>query len=94
MKKIILDFTVPKAPSLVQEYLMDKFEFPPYYGKNLDALYDCLTEISEPVAVEFHMPAPDLKNNGSEEATYILKVYNVFEEAEKSNPNLSVILCK
>ena len=28
------------------DYLKDALDFPDYYGKNLDALYDCLTEIS------------------------------------------------
>lgn len=27
------------------DYLMDALNFPDYYGKNLDALYDCLCEI-------------------------------------------------
>ena len=27
------------------EYLMEALDFPDYYGKNLDALYDCLCEI-------------------------------------------------
>lgn len=27
------------------EYLMEVLNFPDYYGKNLDALYDCLCEI-------------------------------------------------
>ena len=27
------------------DYLMEALNFPDYYGKNLDALYDCLTEI-------------------------------------------------
>ena len=26
--------------------LAGKLEFPPYYGRNLDALHDCLTDIS------------------------------------------------
>ena len=30
------------------DYLAEVFEFPEYYGKNLDALYDCLGDISEP----------------------------------------------
>lgn len=27
------------------DYLKEALNFPDYYGKNLDALYDCLTEI-------------------------------------------------
>ena len=27
------------------EYLAEIFDFPDYYGKNLDALYDCLSEM-------------------------------------------------
>ena len=27
------------------DYLKEALNFPEYYGKNLDALYDCLTEI-------------------------------------------------
>ena len=27
------------------DYLMEVLDFPDYYGKNLDALYDCLCEI-------------------------------------------------
>ena len=30
-----------------QEYLKNIFDFPDYYGKNLDALYDCLTDIKD-----------------------------------------------
>ena len=29
------------------DYLKDALNFPDYYGKNLDALYDCLCEIGE-----------------------------------------------
>ncbi len=28
------------------DYLVEALNLPDYYGKNLDALYDCLTEIS------------------------------------------------
>lgn len=27
------------------DYLMEELNLPDYYGKNLDALYDCLTEM-------------------------------------------------
>lgn len=28
------------------DYLMESLNFPDYYGKNLDALYDCLCELN------------------------------------------------
>ena len=31
----------------VHEYLAEELDFPGYYGKNLSALYDVLTDISE-----------------------------------------------
>ncbi len=31
----------------IHDYLSEELNFPSYYGKNLDALYDVLTEISE-----------------------------------------------
>ena len=33
------------------EILADALGFPPYYGRNLDALHDCLTEISADAAI-------------------------------------------
>ena len=36
------------------EYLKNKFQFPDYYGRNLDALYDLLTEMDETEVVIVH----------------------------------------
>ncbi|WP_455645467.1 barstar family protein [Methanosphaera sp.] len=35
------------------DYLIEMLDLPDYYGKNLDALYDCLTEIG--VETEIHL---------------------------------------
>lgn len=35
------------------EYLIKKLNLPDYYGKNLDALYDCLTDIG--TETEIHL---------------------------------------
>ena len=35
----------------MHDYLALKFEFPDYYGKNLDGLYDLLTESREDICV-------------------------------------------
>ena len=43
----IIDIDCSKMSSreTAHEYLMQVFSFPSYYGKNLDALFDCLQEI-------------------------------------------------
>lgn len=39
----------------IHEYLAEKLEFPAYYGKNLSALYDVLTEISDDTRIILDM---------------------------------------
>jgi ribonuclease inhibitor len=45
-----MDFTLDALKlnerSQAHEYLAEAFNFPEYYGKNLDALYDCLSEMN------------------------------------------------
>lgn len=42
MNIITLDFSGVKSLLGLHEYLKDVFELPVYYGKNMDALWDCL----------------------------------------------------
>lgn len=47
MREITIDCTgIPNGAAL-HALLAERLEFPSHYGKNLDALYDCLTEISQ-----------------------------------------------
>ncbi|MEC2182134.1 barstar family protein [Bacillus spizizenii] len=43
MKKIIINGKDFENKEVLHEALKDKLDFPDYYGKNLDALWDCLT---------------------------------------------------
>ena len=50
--KYILDGKKMVSREETHAYLKETFGFPEYYGKNLDALHDCLTEMGE-MEVEF-----------------------------------------
>lgn len=52
MKTIILDSSKFTSIEKLHEELKLKFNFPDYYGNNLDALWDCLTtDIELPITV-------------------------------------------
>ncbi|MDD3251632.1 MAG: barstar family protein [Lachnospiraceae bacterium] len=86
MKKVLLDFQVPATPEQVQDYLALKFDFPEYYGANLDAFYDMLTDIGEDTCVGVFETQEDLPV-----CTYVRKVKRVLGDAEQENPHLCVI---
>ena len=45
MQKIFLDFRAAKTIGQLHDILASALGFPDYYGKNLDALYDMLTDL-------------------------------------------------
>ncbi|MBQ8551338.1 MAG: barstar family protein [Clostridia bacterium] len=51
MKVIILDGARFTNKSAAHEYIAASLNFPTYYGKNLDALDDCLSELPRDTAV-------------------------------------------
>ena len=65
------------------EYLAQMLNFPEHYGKNLDALFDCLTELSDCTII--------LKGEESlSQDNYGAKVRKVMEKAAQSNPGLKL----
>ncbi len=64
-------------------YLKVMLELPDYYGKNLDALYDCLTEISEGSLIRVEAVVP-------QESEYFKKLMQVMQDAAEENPKLEV----
>ena len=52
MKSVILDAKKMLKKEKIHEYFVKKFDLPEYYGKNLDALFDCLCEINEPTLIK------------------------------------------
>ena len=81
MKQITLDGNILADIAQVHNYLKEMLEFPEYYGKNLDALYDCLTDL---VDVEITITSPD------EDGAIFQKVLRVFKAADRENERLKV----
>ena len=91
MKKIILNLNEAENKEQVQDYIAKTFGFGPKFGKNLDALYDELTSISEPTAIGIFMPMGDMMDLDFDYMLYIDKLCETFAEAEEDNSALAVI---
>ena len=87
MKTVILDCKKLLQKEQAHIYLAEVLGFPDYYGKNLDALFDCLTEMGECKIV--------LKEEAAVHQTdcYGTKVLKALEDAVQANPRLKVEGC-
>lgn len=79
MKKVTIDTSKLTTMDQIHDYLAKELNFPPYYGKTLDALYDCLTDIAEETEIELI----------AEEETF-LQLKKVINTAGKANKNLII----
>ena len=79
MKQVILDGNILADATKVHDYLMEMLEFPEYYGKNLDALHDCLTDLED---VEITITTPE------EDGAIFQRILRVFKAADRENETL------
>lgn len=84
-KEYILDCEEMYERQQAHEYIAGVLEFPDYYGKNLDALFDCLTEMGECSISFINLDAL------CELGDYSGALLAVFEEAEQVNEDLTLI---
>ena len=88
MKTVILDCEKLLRKKQAHIYLAEILDFPDYYGKNLDALFDCLTEMEECTIV---LNGEDVLHRTD---CYGAKILKVLEEAAQANPRLKLEDCR
>ena len=82
-KTVVLDCKKLQHPKEAHEYLAEKLAFPEYYGKNLDALFDCLTDLWDRRII---LKNPEILDADS----YGKKILRVLKDAAGKNPGLTV----
>lgn len=87
MKYIVINGKELKSKKEFYQEIREKLEFPEYFGNNLDALHDSLSEVND-VTVLLLNKASLEENLGS----YSERILRVFRDSEKENPGLSVKL--
>ena len=81
MRQIILDALYLTEKKEAHLYLQKQFSFPEYYGNNLDALFDCLTDLGETLV---------RIKNGKDAGGYFERILSVFEDAARVNDELVI----
>lgn len=86
MREITIDCRGFLPRSDLHKAFANALSFPDYYGSNLDALHDCLTEIAEPTRIQL------LCWENAEEAlgNYAQSAKQAILDATFQNPNLTV----
>ena len=82
----VIDFSGVKTEEDVHDLLLDALPLPDYYGRNLDALYDALTEAGE----GWHVELEHEEEADPEVIDYVEKTIETFEDASDEVPGLTV----
>ena len=85
---IILDGRAMTDRAAAHSHLVERLDLPTYYGRNLDALYDVLTEIGTDTELILEDPAAVVENLGK----YGEALLGTMQEAAEANPRLIITL--
>lgn len=87
MRICILDGDKITDRKILHNTLAESLDFPDWYGRNLDALYDCLTDFHEETEIRLLHGTALMENLGN----YALLLFKVLHEAAKDNPMIQWI---
>ena len=73
----------------LHSFLAKKLGFPDYYGANLSALADCLSEMGEPAKITFAIGQHDVEPGMQ---AYLLRFVQVCAREALVNENLSLVI--
>ena len=88
MKQVTINGNAVTSMAEIHRALAEELAFPDWYGGNLDALHDCLTEISEETCITILQPEALLETLGSG----YTRLYRVLTDSAEENPYLHVQL--
>ena len=88
MRTIVLDGGEMLTRAAAHDYLARRLQLPDYYGRNLDALADCLSEMGQTTLLVLYR---------QDEMAHVLGDYGeslvrVLRQAAEENPRLSLAL--
>ena len=86
MKTIIIDGNEIISMSEIHTIFAEELDFPDWYGKNLDALYDCLGDVAEEVEIIFENTSELEENLGIS----FQKLCHLLEDISEENEYISV----
>ena len=86
MKSVVIRGEEFDSMAAVHEYMAENLDFPSYYGKNLSALYDVLTEEDQETRIEI-----DFENMQDDEMIRSLeRMVEVISDATAENDRLAL----
>ncbi len=84
--EVIIDGSQLNKQKELHETIARQLELPDYYGENLDALWDVLTEQTAPMKITIRHGERFLRQLGA----YGETVLELLQEAEEANENITV----
>ncbi len=85
MKEVIIDGAVIHTKDNLHDTFAKELGFPEWYGRNLDALYDCLTDLNEDVLIRLE----DFDDLEEHLPVYAGIVVRIVRRASRENPRIT-----